>query len=105
MLFTKPGAEDSENNPFPNITKVSVTVERNPNDIYSDALVQRKIHDEVRRYFGLKDVKNNVSCWEYYNNKFAMVIEFRTVDDDTVVGSGRRLMGTKTRYGSCRWVG
>ena len=94
LLFTKAGAKDSENYPFPNITKVSVTVEGNPNDIYS--LMQRKIYDEARRYFGTKDVKDNVSCREYYTNKFAMVIDFRTVDDDTVVVSGRRLMGTQS---------
>ena len=96
LLFTKPGAKNSENYPFPNITKVSVTVEGNANDIYSDGLMQRKMYDEARRYFECKVVKDNVSCREYYTNKFAMVIDFRTVDDDTVVGSGRSLMGTQS---------
>ena len=96
LLFTKPVAKDSENCPFPNITRISVTVEGNSNDIYSDGLMKRKMYDKARRYFGSKDVKDNVSCREYYTNKFAMVIDFRTVDDDTVVGSGRRLMGTQS---------
>ena len=63
-------------------------MEGNPNDIYSDGLLQRKMYDKV--------VKDNVSCREYYTNNFAMAIDFRTVDDDTVLGSGRRLMGTQS---------
>ena len=70
-------------------------MEGNPNDIYSEGLIQRKMYDEARRYFGSKDVKDNVSCREYYTNKFAMVFDFQTVDDDTLVGSGGRLAGTQ----------
>ena len=32
---------------------------------------------------------------KYYTDKFACVIDFRTVDDDTVSGSGRYLIGTQ----------
>ena len=32
---------------------------------------------------------------KYYADKFACVIDFRTVDDDTVSGSGRHLVGTQ----------
>ena len=31
-----------------------------------------------------------------YTNKFAVVIDFRAVDNDTVVGSGRKLVGTES---------
>ena len=54
------------------------------------------MYDEARRNSGSKDVKDNVSCRECYTNKFAMIIDFRTVDDDTVVGSGRGLVGTQS---------
>ena len=32
---------------------------------------------------------------KYYTDKFACVIDFRTVDDDTVSGSGRHLVGAQ----------
>ena len=35
LLFTESDANDSEHFPFPNLTKVDVTVEGNPNDLYS----------------------------------------------------------------------
>ena len=81
LLFTQPGSGDSEKYPFPNIT--------NPNDLYSDGLMQRKMYHEALRYFGSKDVKGDVSCREYYTNKFDLVIDFRTVDDEKVVGIGK----------------
>ena len=39
LLFTK-NAGDSEKFPFPNLTRVNVTVESNPNDIYSEGLAK-----------------------------------------------------------------
>ena len=32
---------------------------------------------------------------KFYTDKFACVIDFRTVDDENVSGSGRRLIGTQ----------
>ena len=41
LLFTKKDAGDSEEFLFPNLTNVDLTVEGNPNDIYSRGLAKR----------------------------------------------------------------
>ena len=100
LLFTGKGAGDSEHFPFPNLTQVDVTVEGNPNDIYSRGLAKRNMYKEAARFFGNDDCEKYIgteciSRRKYYTDKFACVIDFRTVDDDTVSGSGRKLIGTQ----------
>ena len=56
LLFMKKGAGDSEEFAFPGLTRVNVTVEGNPNDIYSKGLAKRDIYDEARRFFGSSHV-------------------------------------------------
>ena len=46
LLFTKSDAGESENFPFAGVTKVNVTVEGNPNDVYSEGLPKRGMYDE-----------------------------------------------------------
>ena len=100
LLFTEKGAGDSEHFPFPNLTQVDVTVEGNPNDIYSRGLAKRNMYREAVRFFGNDDCQKYIGTEcvlrrKYYTDKFACVIDFRTVDDDTVSGSGRKLIGTQ----------
>ena len=47
--------------------------------------------DSCKKYLG----SNIIPKKDYYTDKFAWVIDFRTVDDDTVSGSGRKLAGTQ----------
>ena len=98
LLFTKKDAEDSEEFVFPKLTRVNVTVEGNPNDIYSEGLAKRDMYREAIRfsstcekYLGSKCVSRR----KFYTDKFACVIDFRTVDDENVSGSGRKLVGTQ----------
>ena len=100
LLFTKKNAEDSEDFPFPNLTQVDVTVEGNPNDIYSRGLAKRDMHRKAVRFFNNDDCEKYlgttcVSRRKYYTDKFACVIDFRTMNDNTISGSGRRLIGTQ----------
>ena len=83
LLFTKKDAEDSEEFVFPNLTRVDVTVEGDPNAVYSNGLAKRDTYSEAVKYLGT----NCVSRRKYYTNKFACVIDSRTVDDDTVSGN------------------
>ena len=87
LLFSKADAEDSENFPFANLTRVNVTVEGNPNDIYSEGLAKRDMYDEARRFFGNGLKTSFVSRRKFYNDKFACVIDFKTVDNEKVSGS------------------
>ena len=85
---------------FPNLTHVDVTVEGNPNDIYSNGLAKRDMYREAVRFFRNTEFEkhlgtNCVSRREYYTDKFVCLIDFRTVDDDAVSGSGRKLIATQ----------
>ena len=100
LLFTKKDAEDSEDFPFPNLTQVDVTVEGKPNDIYSRGLAKIDMYDEAVRFFNNDDCEKylgttSVPCRKYYTDKFACVIDFRTVNDNTISASGRKLIGTQ----------
>ena len=100
LLFKEKGVGDSEHFPFPNLTQVDVTVEGNPNDIYSRGLAKRDMSREAVRFFNNDDCEKYlgttcVSRRKYYTDKFACVIDFRTVDDNTISGSGRKLIGTQ----------
>ena len=100
LLFTKKNAGDSEEFVFPNLTRVNVRVEGNPNDIYSEGLAKRDMYREAVRLFGTSTCEKYlgskcVSRRKFYTNKFACVIDFRTVDDENVRGSGRKLVGTQ----------
>ena len=100
LLFTKKNAEDSEDFPFPNLTQVDVTVEGNPNDIYSRGLAKRDMYRETVRFFNNDDCEKylGTTCVprrKYYTDKFACVIDFRTVNDNAISGSGRKLIGTQ----------
>ena len=100
LLFTKKNAEYSEDFPFPNLTQVVVTVEGEPNDIYSRGLAKRDMYREAVRFFNNGDCEKYlgttcVSRRKYYTDKFACVIDFRTVNDNTISGSGRKLIRTQ----------
>ena len=91
LIFTKSDVEDSENFPFAGLTRVNITVEGNPKDVYSEGLVKRDMYDDGRRFFG----SSYVSHRKFYTDKFACVIDFHTVDDENVSRGGRRLIGTQ----------
>ena len=81
LLFTKKDAGDSEEFMFPNLTKVNVTVEGNPNDICSNGLAKRDVYREVVRFFGSSTCEKYfgskcVSRRKFYTDKFACVIDF-----------------------------
>ena len=94
LLFTEADAEDSEHFPFPNLKKVNVTVEGNSNELYGEGLEKRDMYDEAKRFFDNESFPF-VSLEKYYVDKFACVLDFRTVDDEKVSGSGRNLIGTQ----------
>ena len=100
LLFIKKNAGDSEEFVFPNLTRVNVTVEGNPNDIYSEGLAKRDMYREAVRLFESSTCEKYlgskcVSQRKFYMDKFACVIDFRTLDDENVSGSGRKLVGTQ----------
>ena len=81
----------------PKITKVEVTVEGVPE--------HRHQYDEIMKHFGegrLKEARaiqrdlqlHNVNMASYYTDKYALWLDFRTIDDNRLQGLGRRLENT-----------
>ena len=89
----------------PKITKVEVTVEGVPNELYAQNMEYRHQYDEILKHFGEGQLKeagaiqkdlqlHNVNIAWYYTNKYALWLDFRTIDDNKLHGSGRRLENT-----------
>ena len=89
----------------PKITKVEVTVEGVPNELYAQNMEYRHQYDETLKQFGedrlkeagaiQKDLQlHNINIASYYTDKCALWLDFRTIDDNRLHDSGRRLENT-----------
>ena len=98
-------ARDTEEFYNPKITKVEVTVEGVPNELYAQNMEYRHLYDEIVKHFAegrlkeagaiQKDLQlHNVNIASYYTDKYALWLDFRTIDDNRLHGSGRRLENT-----------
>ena len=87
------------------ITKVEVTVEGSPNELYAQNMEYHHHYDEIMKYFGegrLKDAGaiqkdlqlHDVNITSYYIDKYALWLDFRTKDDNKLHGSGSQLENT-----------
>ena len=84
----------------PKIQKVSVTVEGKPNQLYSQEMRSFEQYDEACKYFTEGRLANDVqaqlqlydvSLGEYLVNKYALWLDFRTIDENELHGMGRRI--------------
>ena len=84
----------------PKITKVEVIVEGVPNELYAQNMEYRHRYDEIVKHFAeawlneagaiQKDLQlHNVNIASYYTDKYALWLDFRTIDDNRLHGSGR----------------
>ena len=91
---------DTEEFFSPKITKVEVTVEGVPNELYAQNMEYRHQYDEIVKHFAdgwlkeagaiQKDLQlHNVNIASYYTDKYALWVHFRTIDDNRLHGSGR----------------
>ena len=89
----------------PKITKVEITVEGVPNELYAQNMEYRHQYDEIVKHFAegrlkeagaiQKDLQlHNVNIASYCTDKYALWLDFRTIDDNRLHGSGRRLENT-----------
>ena len=96
---------DTEEFYNPKITKVEVTVESSPNELYAQNMEYRHRYDEIIKHFGEERLKDagaiqkdpqlhDVNITSYYTDKYALWLDFRTIDDNILHGSGRRLENT-----------
>ena len=93
-------AQDTEEFYNPKITKVEVTVEGMPNELYAQNMEYRHQSDEIVKHFPegwLKEARaiqkdlqlHNVNIASYYTDKYALWLDFRTIDDNRLHGSCR----------------
>ena len=88
-----------------NIKNISVTIEGIPNQLYAQGMQERNLYDETKRFFGgyykkMKNIDNmvkelnlsGVSIEDFYRDKYAVWLDFRSVEDNCLHGSGRRLV-------------
>ena len=105
IIFTKERSatkftHDTEEFFNPKITKVEVTVEGVPNELYAQDMEYRHQYDEIVKHFAegwlkeagaiQKDLQlHNVNIASYYTDKYALCLDFRTIDNNRLHGSGR----------------
>ena len=98
-------ARDTKEFYNPKITKVEVTVEGVLNELYAQNMEYRHQYDEIVKHFAegrlkeagaiQKDLQlHNVNIASYYTDKYALWLDFRTIDDNRLHGSGTRLENT-----------
>ena len=88
----------------PKIQKVSVTVEGKPNQLYSQGMRSFEQYDEICKHFaeGVQRDSNanevqaqlqlhDLSLGEYLTDKYALWLNFRTIDENELHGTGRRI--------------
>ena len=89
----------------PKIMKVEVTVEGVPNELYAQNMEYRHQYDEIVKHFAegwlkeagaiQKDLQlHSVNIASFYTDKYALWLDFRTIDDNRLHGSGRQLKNT-----------
>ena len=105
LIFTKERSatkftRDTEEFFNPKIRKVEVTVEEVPNELYAQNMEYRHQYDEIVKHFAegwlkeagaiQKDLQlHNVNIASYYTNKYTLWLDFKTIDDNRLHGSGR----------------
>ena len=107
MLFEDPAAayqRDTEKFYNPQLTKVEVTIEGIPNQLYSQGMRAYQLWEEAQKHFAagtkqhpgvaavVKDLElADVSLGGFLTTKHCLWLDLRTTDDDQLHGSGRRV--------------
>ena len=94
MLFKHAGTVDSEEYIIPKIKKVEISIDGDPNAVYSKGMKTNDLYREARRVFGVKDT--DMMEEKFYDDKFALVIDLRNNADNSAMGSGCKVVDTKT---------
>ena len=99
LLFMEsyaPGARDSEKYIFPDIKKISVTINGSPNMIYNNGIESLDIWSEVSHFFMKEKEKPQFMTFQkfYTDDKFGLLIDLRSMASQEMHGSGTRLVNT-----------
>ena len=99
LLFVEPyttGTRDSEKYIFPDIKKISVTINGSLNMLYNNGIKSRDIWSEASRFFMKEKYKpQHMNLKKFYtDNKFGLLIDLRSMADQEMHGSGTRLVNS-----------
>jgi len=81
---------------FPDLTKVSVTINGSPNTLYNNGIEGKDMWEEARRFFVKEKTKTeNMNLTKFYTgDKFGLLIDMRSMADQTIHGSGARIVNS-----------
>ena len=76
-----------------------------PNELYAQNMEYRHQYNEITNHFSEGHLKgagwvqknlqlHNINIASYYTDKYTLWLDFRTIDDNALHGSGRRLENT-----------
>ena len=106
VLFEEEGSYTRDTSKFynPKIQKVSVIGEDKPNQLYAQGMRSFEQYDEICTYFAEEKQRDNdaneiqkplqlynLSLGEYLVNKYALWLDFRTIDENELHGTGRHI--------------
>ncbi|CAG2196211.1 unnamed protein product [Mytilus edulis] len=104
MLFEDPERTSTETYYNPNITKVEMTIEGVPNQLYSQGMKAYQQWDEINKFFALNSKRNKTTeevlkdlnlsyttLEKYLTTNYALWLDLRSTDDNSLHGSGRRI--------------
>ena len=90
------GARDSEKYTFPDLKKVSVTINGSPNMLYSNGIESMDSWSQASRFFMKEEHKpQHMTLQKFYaEEKFGLLIDLRSMASQEMHGSGTRLVNT-----------
>ena len=99
LLFLEPytaGTRDSERYIFPDLKKISVTINGAPNMLYNKGIESRDIWSEVSLFFMKENYKpQHLNLQKFYtDDKFGLLIDLRSMESQKLHGSGTRIVNS-----------
>ena len=100
VLFEEEKSYTQDTSKFynPKMQKGSVIIEGKPNQLYSQGMRSFEQYDEARKCFAEARLANeaqlqlyDVSLGEYLVNKYALWLDFRTIDENKLHRTGRSI--------------
>ena len=97
MLF-RDDAKDSEKFVYPNIEDVKLTIDGSTNQVFSGGsggITKTGMYKAAQDFF-LDNTENTITQEQFFcNNKFALVLDLRVVNDKNVISGGKTIMNTQ----------
>ena len=98
ILFKDASETDSEKFVNPGVKSIRLDYEEDSNVIYQNGLKEPELYNEARRVFGKGELSTIIQA-EFFNDKFCICLDLRTLEDNSIVGSGKSNTITRTQAG------